>query len=187
MEGLMDPIVISFYTIKTPYEQEVKKLIDSCASLGIESDIEGVNSQASKPQFIKNKLQKWNRPVLWVDADAAFLQRPDFNDFSECDFAVRVNKFLPKTHESRIVSNAIYARNTDEVMQMLEKWGNKTDREIQIALRDALHEHEYLRFLPMPLKYAKIFDFDDLFISQPEVVIKHCLASRKLKYDHCCH
>jgi hypothetical protein len=175
MEKSMNPIVISFYTKKIP-----KRLIDSCHSLGIESDIEAVDS-ALKPRFILNKLQKWNRPVLWVDADAAFLQRPDFNDFSDCDFAVRVNEFLPKTHESRIVSNPIYARNTEEVMQVLEKWGNK------MALREALHEHENLRFLPMPLKYAKIFDFDDLFISQPEIVIEHYQASRRFKNDHSCH
>jgi hypothetical protein len=33
----------------------------------------------------------------------------------------------------------------------------------------------------MPLKYAKIFDFDDLFISEQEVVIEHFQASRRFK------
>ena len=195
----MKPIVVSFYTLETPYEEEVKKLIHSCVELNIESDIVGVRSKGSwekncglKPFFILEKLKQWDRPILWVDADAVFKQRPDFDEFDACDIAVRMNEFLPKTHESRIVSNTIYIRNNSAGIALLEEWCRETDCKLnhkertmefwdQVALRDALYARSEIQFLPMPLKYAKIFDFDDLFISEQEVVIEHHQASRRFK------
>ena len=209
---IMEPLVISFYTVGTPYEEEVKRLIDSCIEFGIEADIVGVNPQGSwekncalKPFFILQKLKEWDRPVLWVDADAAFKQRPNFQDFKECDFAVRLNEFLPKNHESRIISNTIFARNNEAGTAVLEEWCKLTEKELskegrimefwdQATLRDALSLFSNLHFLPMPLKYSKIFDFDDLFIADSEVVIEHYQASRRHKrkvhaaaQNHCCH
>jgi len=206
------PVVISFYTLSTPYEEEVKKLIHSCEELKIEADIVGINSKdswekncAQKPSFILQKLKQWNRPVLWVDADAVFKQRSDFNEFNGCDLAVRMNEFLPKNHESRIVSNTVFVRNNRVGAKLLEQWCEEADRGLndkkrkvefwdQIALRDTLHRNTEVCFLPMPLKYAKIFDFDDLFISADEVVIEHYQASRRYKkkinahsQNHCCY
>jgi hypothetical protein len=196
---MQQPIVISFYTVKTPYEEEVKKLIESCITFGIDADIEGITSVGSwekncalKSSFIRQQLDKWNRPVLWVDADAAFLRKPDFADFADVDFAVRVNEFLPKTHESRVVSNTIFVRNNALAISALEKWNelsmnecHRADRAMefwdQTALRDALEQFPALKFMPMPLKFAKIFDFDDLFISEKEIVIEHYQASRRFK------
>lgn len=205
----MKPIVISFYTLGTPYEEEAKKLIDSCLEFDIECDIAGITSQGSwekncaiKPFFIQQKLKDWNRPVLWVDADGVFKQRPDFNLFEGYDFAVRVNEFLPKTHESRIVSNTIFVRYNAPASSVIEKWCETTETQLndknrvlefwdQTTLRDALDRTSSIRFLPMPLKFSKIFDFDDLFISEREVVLEHHQASRRHKHaiatDHCCH
>lgn len=214
----MKPIVISFYTLQTPYEEEVKKLINSCLKFEVDSDIEGIPSQGSwekncaiKPFFILQKLRQWDRPVIWVDADAVFLQSPDWSEFNACDFSVRVNEFLPKTHESRIVSNTIFAKNTTAAATLIEKWSDETKKALndkqrvmefwdQVALRDALDQTPEIHFLPMPLKFSKIFDFDDLFISEQEVVIEHYQASRRYKklnpltvskhaysQNHCCH
>jgi hypothetical protein len=213
----MQPLVISFYTLGTPYEKEVKKLIDSCVQFDIESDIVGLTSQGSwekncamKPLFMLQKMKEWDRPVLWVDADAAFLRAPNLQEFAEYDFSARVNEFLPKHHESRILSGTIYASNTPSAINVLEKWGelskkvlHDTERKMefwdQTALRDAIALNENLRFFPMPLKFVKIFDFDDLFISEQEVVIEHYQASRRYKHSetmtikhdfpshHCCH
>jgi hypothetical protein len=207
----MTPIVLSFYTIGTPYEQEVVNLITSCKKLGIETDIVGISSKGSwekncavKPFFILQKLQAWNRPVLWVDADAVFKQFPNFSIFEGIDFSVRVNEFLPKTHESRVVSNTIFIQNNTKGKSILEEWCQNTEKALhdqervlefwdQTALRDAIYAQEDIRFLPMPLAYAKIFDFDALFISEAEVIIEHYQASRRFKSsvhvskDHCCH
>lgn len=195
----MNPLVISFYTQDTPYEREVQNLINSCKKWSIEYDIQGVASLgtwekncAFKPAFIHTKMLEHNRPLLWVDADGVFKQKPNFNDFDKCDFSVRVNEFLPESHESRIVSNAIFVRNTPEVLLIIEEWKELCANEIadknrilefwdQMALCSVLSPKKDLKFLPMPLKYSKIFDFDDLFISEEEVIIEHYQASRRLK------
>ena len=216
-----EPIVISFYTLDTPYEQEVRKLIESCVEWDIDADIVGIPSRGSwekncgmKPEFILQKLRQWERPVLWVDADAVFLQRPDFQELMNYEFSVRVNEFLPKTHESYIVSNTIFINDHPRTLELMELWVKKNQKALeqkdrvlefwdQVALRDVLENENLhgvpLRFLPMPLKFCKIFDLDNLFISEEEVVIEHYQASRRLKnkihenplssftQDHCCH
>lgn len=203
------PLVISFYTLQTPYELEVKKLKNSCEKYGIEAEIVGVESTGSwekncalKPLFILEKLRQLGRPVLWVDADAVFKQRPDFNEFEGCDLSVRMNEFLPKEHASRISSGTIFVRNNAAGITILEEWCQETEKVLQhkertlefwdqMTLRDVLNRNASLRFFPLPLKYAKIFDFDDLFISEKEVVIEHFQASRRHKHviasNHCSH
>lgn len=198
----MKPIVISFYTRNTPYEEEVKKLQLSCIEHGIEADIVGIETLGSwekncahKPHFILNKLKEHNRPVLWVDADGVFRQKPDFSEFGGCDISVRLNEFLPQDHASRVVSNAVFVDKTG--IHVLEEWCRLTEEGMnqpgrilefwdQMALRDALHQ-SCVRFFPMPLKYSKIFDYDDLFIAENEVVIEHFQASRRFKHADCCH
>jgi len=203
------PLVISFYTLQTPYELEVKKLKDSCEKYGIEAEIVGVESAGSwekncalKPLFILEKLRQLSRPVLWVDSDAVFKQRPDFNEFEGCDLSVRMNEFLPKGHASRISSGTIFVRNNAAGAAILEQWCQETEKVLQhkertmefwdqTTLRDVLDRNTAVRFFPLPLKYAKIFDFDDLFISEKEVVIEHYQASRRYKHgitsDYCSH
>jgi hypothetical protein len=205
----MHAVVVSFYTLRTPYEKEVINLMDSCARHRIQADIVGVESQGSwekncalKPSFILGKLRQWQRPILWVDADAVFKQSPDFADFASCDISVRMNEFLPKDHASRIVSSAIFVQHNAAAMAILEQWVQETEKGLQCqertlefwdqtALRDVLNRNGDAQFLPMPLKYTKIFDFDDLFISEKEVIIEHYQASRRFKNDvssdHCCH
>lgn len=192
----MDPLVISFYTRGTPYEDEARKLIASCQQWEIEAEIDGVSSRGSwesncgmKAEFILSKLKKHRRDVFWVDADAVFLQKPLFTEFEGHFFSVRFNPFLPKSHESRIISNAIFAADHPDAHLILEKWRDLSVAELknrarvmefwdQAALRDVLSEGAYL---PMPLKYSKIFDLDDLFIDEKEVVIEHYQASRRIK------
>jgi hypothetical protein len=194
------PLVISFYTKNTPYEEEIKKLLASLDRLGIESHIEGIESLgtwekncAYKPFFILQKMKEFQRPLLWVDADGVFLKKPDFHEWMECDISVRVNEFLPKHHESHVVANSVFVNDTEKARDLLEEWCLECEKRgareaDQTSLRDLLQRYEDLRFLPMPLKYSKIFDFDDLFISEEEVVIEHYQASRRHRHwYHCCH
>ncbi len=195
----MHAIIVSFYTFRTPYEKEVINLMDSCGRHRIQADIVGVESEGSwekncalKPSFILGKLRQWQRPVLWVNPDAVFKQRPDFTDFACCDISVRINEFLPKDHASRIHSGTIFVQHSAPGMAILEQWAEETEKALQCqernlefgdqtALRDVLNRNGEAQFLPMPLKYAKIFDFDDLFISENEVIIEHYQASRRSK------
>ncbi|MBM3198756.1 MAG: hypothetical protein FJZ58_05830 [Chlamydiae bacterium] len=89
------PLVVSFYTKKTLYEEAGEALIASCVKFGIEYDIEAVETLGSweencsrKPGFLVQKMQEHARPLLWVDADALFLRPLVFEEFMFYDMAI---------------------------------------------------------------------------------------------------
>lgn len=191
-----NPVVISFYTLNTPYEQEVMRLINSCERLELEHSVDGIESKGSwekncgiKPFYILEKLKQFKRPVLWVDADGAFLQMPSFNQFSSCDFSVRIVDFLPKNHREKVISNTVFVNYTPEGLSIVERWGKSCVRKLkndpkvwdQAVLRDIILKEKQAKILPMPLAYSKIYDLDFHRIEQQEVVIEHYQASRLFK------
>lgn len=192
-------VVISFYTLNTPYEQEVLNLIESCENHGIKTCIEGRVSQSSwerncamKPFYILEKLEELKRPVFWVDADAVFLKEPVFAPFLDYDISVRINDFLTDDHSSKVISNSIFVNYTLEGLNMIRAWCeecrsqlSKKDRVFefwdQVALRDVVLAAKNAKIRPMPLGYAKIFDIDLFLIENQEVFIEHYQASRRFK------
>lgn len=189
------PVIISFYTKETPYQLEVQNLIASCEKYCLKYDICGVESHGSwemncayKPFFILERLEKWEKPVLWVDADGVFLQKPCWQDAFYADLSVRIED-LPCDHPSKVISSTIFVR--PEGKDLIRMWirkchdlllnPNRTEEFWdQIALRDIVLSAEK-RISSMPLAYAKIFDHpkDQIQVEQP--VIEHFQASRRYK------
>ncbi len=88
--------LISFFTVATPYEAEVERLRSSCRRFGIEAQILGIPSDGAwvhncsrKARFICDRLDRLGTPVLWVDADAEIVRRPEI--FESADFDVVCN------------------------------------------------------------------------------------------------
>ncbi len=193
------PLIVSFYTIDTPYEEEVERLKHSCKKWNLEACIEGVKSQGSwerncaiKPKFILDKLKKFKRPIFWVDADSVFLKPPKFAQFMEYDFSVRFYEGLPEDHTSRVASGTVFVNCTEKGQKLIESWHEESTRQLndpkrqeefwdQVALRDALKKQKDLKVLPMAKGYSKIFDIDQFFIGSEEVIIEHYQASRRFK------
>lgn len=191
------PLVISFYTLKTLYQLEVQNLIASCKQFDLEAEIEGVKSFGSwelncayKPFFILGKLQELKRPVLWVDADAVFVQRPIWEDYFNADLAVRIETSLPYTHPSKVMSGTLYVNYTPEAMGVLRDWIAECQKQLtdlnrkeefwdQIALRNVLQRQTAAKIHPLPPAYVKIFDHPS--DPQNEPIITHYQASRRLK------
>ena len=168
------PLIISFYTIGTPYEEEVKFLRDSCETFGIEYKIEGIPSAGSwemncafKPIFILKKLEELNCPVLWVDADAVFVKKPEILAVFSADLGVRMYD-CPDDHRSRIVSSTVFVNATDsakrvvrlwaeECLSMLQEKGRSEEVWDQDALRKVLFTKDHgAVYQPLPLSYSKI-------------------------------
>jgi hypothetical protein len=189
------PVIISFYTLNTPYQLEVQNLIDSCKKFGLETDIEGVESFGSwelncayKPFFILKKLNELQRPVLWVDADGVFVREPSWQEAFEADLAVR-QELVAEDHPSRVISSTVFARESSKSLlrlwcQMCQKMLLDPEREEefwdQIALRDAIQASN-AKVASMPLAYAKIFDHPGDRQSEVVPVIEHYQASRRFK------
>jgi len=194
------PVIISFYTLMTPYENEVQNLIASCEKFGLETSIEGVESFgawelncAYKPFFILQKLEELQRPVLWVDADGVFVQRPSWQKAFEADLAVRLDPSLSDDHPSKVISSTIFVRPTQKILALMRQWIKHCHEQLldpkrteefwdQIALRDAIAKSE-VDVASMPLSYAKIFDHPGDCAQVENPVIEHYQASRRFKHD----
>ncbi len=192
--------VICFYTPNTPYQQEVKQLQTSCEQFGIPIEVEPLESKGSweanvamKPPFILEKLEKSSEPLLWVDADAVFLQKPDFTPFLEVDFAVRFMQAFQNRKEHAINAATIFINQTEEAKNLVRAWVKRSEELSkdrvpafvdQIALYEVLLENKEAKVLPLPVSYCKIFDLDTFFINDDEVVIEQRQASRRYQSLH---
>lgn len=198
------PVIVSFFTKNTPYQDEVKNLIASCKKFGLETSIDGIDSFGSwelncafKPFFLYQKLQELKKKVLWVDADAVFVKQPPLLDVFSADFAVRINPELPDTNLSKVMSGTVFANYTEKSQELLRKWAQTCVKEMmrenrteefwdQAGLRDVLLSKEFktmgidLRNLPLAWYKVAGHPGDEKAIADP--IIEHYQASRRFKH-----
>lgn len=184
------PIVISYFTIGTPYEREVDGLRRSCRDLGLEHHIEGVASAGSwerncamKARFIREMADRFDRPVLWVDADAVIRQPPVLTAGAEMDFAVH------KAHGWQFASGTVYFNRTPLARKVLDEWVALCDAQPEVW--DQIHldtawervaARHPLRTQWLPQTYTKIFDLEmEGRVSGEAPVIEQFQASRRFK------
>lgn len=194
------PLVVSFYTKDTLYQLEVQNLIASCEKWHLERYIEPIASFGSwerncayKPLFLLEKLEQFKRPLFWVDADAVFIQKPQYLELFEKDFAVRINHAWGASHPSQVMSGSLYINATLGAERVLKSWAKEClDRlsdpfrseELwdQVALRDVIN-----RGVPgaaieaLPSGYTTIIDHPHEGSDLKHVVIGHYQASRRFK------
>ncbi len=194
------PLIVSFFTQNTPYEEEVKNLVRSCHEFGLESCVEGVDSFGSwelncafKPFFLCQKLQELKRPLFWVDADGVFLEKPTLLPLFSCDFATRIHEELPLSHPSKVISSTIYINNTQSALEILRRWAQESMRQLmqddrkeefwdQTALRDVLFGKKLsadIRSLPLSLTKISGHPLDEQ--AAPHATLEHYQASRRFK------
>jgi len=184
------PVIISFYTKDTGYEEEANRLINSLKRLQLDYEVVPINNTGNwqknvkyKPTLIKNMLKKHApRPVLYVDCDAIFLSPPVLFDKFEHDFA------LYKTHwadfgrpdkADEVLGGTIYAANNKRVFNVLDRWISECNKQ-PIAIWDQKILQDIVKddFYKLPPEYCTIFDAMKK-VENP--VIKHFQASRRLK------
>lgn len=184
------PIVVSFYTVGTPYEEEVKGLQGSLARLGLEHAVTGLEPAGSweancamKARFIRDQADLFDRPVLWVDADAVVRQPPLLVSGGEMDFAVQ------KARGWQFNSATAYFNRTPLARKLLDRWVELCEARPEIwdqihldAAWESVAAREPLRTCWLPQTYAKIFDMDaEDRLSGAEPVIEQYQASRRFK------
>jgi hypothetical protein len=175
-------------------------LIASCELYNLEHAIEGVDSFGSweincafKPFFILGKLKEYKRPVLWIDADGVFVQKPSAITAFNADLAARINDDCPDLHPSKVISSTIFVNNTPKGMNLMRHWAQESQRMLnqenrteefwdQIALRNILASNTDKAVIsPLPLAYAKIFDHPKDLKDPTPSIIEHYQASRRYK------
>ncbi len=194
------PLIVCYYTKDTLYQLEVQNLIASCEQWGLEHHVEPISSLGSwerncsfKPFFLMEKLQQFQRPIFWVDADAVFVKKPQWLDVFEKDMAVRINEKWDDAHPSKVITGSVFVNATDGAAKILKSWGRecidsflnpqRTDEVWdQIALRDVILRGEKgMDIGPLPLGYMAIVDNPCDQKEIDNVVIAHYQASRRLK------
>ncbi len=88
MSDTADPIYVTYYT--PDYWNHAKLWKLSADRWGLDYHRHQIKDLGSwqknthyKPTFLLECLERWpDRPVVWVDVDAVFQQRPDFSEYS---------------------------------------------------------------------------------------------------------
>jgi hypothetical protein len=193
-------MVVGYYTVNTPYEQEAQKLLQSLNKLGINHDISGVktlgNWQANtrfKAVFMLDMLIKHpNHRLLYVDVDAVVHKSPDLFKNYSCDIAVRWQDF--KWRKNECLSGTIYMENNERTKRICELWrdinvneGNESNRMEQWNLDTVINkmkaEDPNFTYKNLPPEYTMIFDSMRGMYPNISPVIEHFQASRRFKKD----
>lgn len=195
----MDPIIISYSTKDSLYEEEIKDLIFSCKSLGLEYSIDTVNSLGSweknccfKPEFILQKLLSYKKSLLWVDSDAIIIKKPPIDKFLKYNFAFRF-KVDENKNKKDIISSTIFINYSMDSINFLKSWAEECQKQLndrnrtyevwdQKCLFKLIIEKKCnITFCELPISYCKIFDKYSDKISDQNTYILQFQASRFYK------
>jgi hypothetical protein len=202
-----DFYVISFYTENSLYEKDVKDLVASCEKFHIPHVIESVPNLGSwekncclKPKYILEKIEELKKPVVWIDADAIVVQKPQIFPLS-CDIAAYHQPLLRsesgRKTEEMIQSGTLFVNYTPNAVSLLKKWDRECERRLrlkekkrektkkeqkevwdQACLNDLLKREKNILFETLPLGYCRVFDQGHEKIPMEETFILHFQASR---------
>lgn len=195
--GLEDLVIVAYYTLNTPYEDEARKLIRSLNKLGLNHDVVGVtnlgNWQANtrfKAKFMEDMLNKHQgKNLLYIDSDAIVHSRPVlFQDYN-ADIAVRWQDFRWRKNEC--LSGTIFMANNEKTRELCRRWqrinvseGPGATTFEQWNLGTVIKEMEAegkITTKNLPPEYTMIFDSMRSMYPNVVPVIEHFQASRKLR------
>jgi len=184
-EGLNDIIFCSMFTIDTPYEQEVKILQASMDRFNLPYEIIGVNSKGEwakntqmKPSVIKAVMEKYNKDVVWLDADAVIEKDPVFFKEIKGDLSYHYIK-----QWDEMLTGTLFIRNNEKMRGFLDQWyelnqSNNNPDAVNFQTLVTKRKQE-LDIEDLPADYIKIFD--NPLIESNDPVITHNQASRRFK------
>lgn len=192
------PVVCGFYTRGTRYKEEAEAMARSAVAFGLDVSIVDVENLGDwkantdqKPEAIRYALQKLDRPIAFVDADARFKAYPAlFDAFAEGDSELALSyfdwdAFPADPRKGRELSSAVMLlKNTTPVWALLDTWiralANSGRTWEQRVLQDILSNYAgaTLKTVELPMRYNQIFDS---MSSLGLPVIEQMQASRRLK------
>ena len=190
-------VIVSYYTVNTPYEQEAAKLRNSLERLKVPYDIVGVPNlgdwQANtrfKAKFMQDMLIKHKgKSIVWVDSDAVIHSYPSLFETYDCDVAVRWQDFRWRKNEC--LSGTIYLENNSKTMELCKRWENgniaegpgaKTFEQWNLGkVIEEMRAEGKIKDENLPPEYTMIFDSMRAMYPNINPIIEHFQASRKLR------
>ena len=176
--------VVSYYTKNSLYEKEVEDLKKSLEDLKIDFEIDGIEDLGSwqkncfyKPQFLLEKLEKFKKPILWIDADAVVVKPLKYFETVKEDIAIRKVK-------GNVLTGTIFSNYNKRVVKLLESWKKRCDKEkrkdiLEQQCLDEVLKEEFFN------NNIKIKELDPIYcfifsekLKKGKIVICHFQASR---------
>jgi len=181
------PVIVSFYTKGTGYEEQVKQLKITLKRFNLENDVVGIADRGSwhkntyyKSQFIQQMMNKHRgRSIVYVDADAKMRMNPVLFNNLKCDFACHFHT------GKELLSGTLYFGNTKGARYLIKKWveEDKLHPETpmpQKNLRTVFdREKNKIKWKALPVEYCMIYDSRSRYRVNP--VIEHFQLSRQYK------
>ena len=191
------PIIVSFYTKGSIYEENVVKLKESLWRYSLKCDIQRIDGRGNwhenikiKPRFIRDMMLKHKgRPIVWVDADAVIKDKPDLFDSLKCDFAYHNRKKRQSRDDFELLSGTLYFANNERALDLVNLWIRYTkdypnlwdQKSLQYAFGD-WQSDPINKFAELPVEYCAIFDGWEVKQGGIIPVIEHHQLSRQVKY-----
>jgi len=182
------PVIVSYYTKGTGYEEQVKYLKVTLKRFNLENDVVGILDRGSwhkntyyKPLFIQRMMNKHlGRSILYIDADAKMRMNPVlFNDFNY-DFACYFH-----AQREELLSGTLYFGDTKKARHLVNMWikedklhpGTGMPQKNLRAVFD--REKDNLKWKKLPVEYCMIYDSRSRYKVNP--IVEHFQLSRKYK------
>jgi hypothetical protein len=174
--------VVSFFTNGTPYEKEIQNLKESLIRFNVPHDIRGITSLGSweentkhKPIFIKQMLNLYNHPVVWLDGDSVIKTYPQLFHSIDTDIAVYYKTTGPVAQRfggGELITATMYFDNNFKAIALLDMWIEEENRqgqpEVQIIEQRALQrvipiwrERYHGTISILPQSHCRIFDAEE--------------------------
>ena len=190
----MKPLIVNCHTGEDLYVEGAERMRESAEKFGYEVHTERMGDKGSwtancafKPKFLASCMERFDRPLVWVDADAVIHRPLEHLESPYIEFAVAWDPLLPF---KSFMSAVIYLTQTPAATRILGEWGEACEKAVrgkskewdQVTLYKvwrAMKDPPITKILPQG--YVKIFDHpwrDDE--SQVEYV-RHHQFSRQIK------
>lgn len=194
------PIYISYYTIDTPYEEEVKKLAASLIQFELPHELWGLPSLGSWAKNVsqisnvcREAVDKYpDRPVVFICADCIIRQRPELLEKmpSDIDFAVHYGLYHKRIGR-QVNGSCYYFAPTDEAKILVREYerrcmvelaANDFPRWEEKVMQEIIDEGKWKgKWLNLPGTYSKIFDNEIQDGANEPPVIELFQASRRFR------
>lgn len=177
----MKPIIVSFFTNDWEYPNHAERLKKECNYFNLDfyiderpSTSDYIRNTAIKPFFIKECLDKFQRPIVWIDVDALILKSFEL-DFSNAD--ILACKHM-NSHIKREWAVAFLGFNyTKNTLDFVNEWCNQTDRKTdEAAFEDTWQKiGKEIRFKTLPTSFHFV-KWSDRINPSDNVIICHQLS-----------
>lgn len=184
------PLVVSYYVKGTESEQAKQDLENSCKQWGIAYEFTPISDRGSasknacyKAEFILQKLQEHNRPLIWTNIHSVFMQYPEIFDACHADLALRVNNEVVETDFDKIFSGTFFVQPTLPAKKLLHFWQKECEQNLykkatvsdQVCLRKVIfHYPTIVEIKQLPMSFIKISKSKgDVYSTHDNCVVFH--------------